>query len=161
MALISDPGNQRSTFPTTLDTFTNPVDGVALPSVVDAELYNKAKTAILRAQEHTQKCARFVDGGIRRKLSLRSVVTVTGSVSIASTVLTLTSAQMLYLRNQPFRLGNQIFASVSRHDASGNEYYTNIEPIEPNQIRVWWDRMDQDLDVTAGQYVTQVTIIGV
>lgn len=161
MPLISDPGNQRSTFPTTVDSFTTRADGVGLPNVVNAEDYNKTTTAILRAQEHNQKVIHFTDGKSRRKLTIRATVNLPGSVGLADTTLTLTPAQMLFLRNQPFQAGNILLASVIRPDGAGNEYYTNIEPIEPNQVKIYWDRLTQDSSVTAGNYVVHFTVIGV
>lgn len=159
MPLISDSGNTRSTFPTTLDNFVNKVDGVSLNSVIDAEIWNKITTAILRCEEHTQKVVHFATDGSRRRLLLQTTTVVTGTPEFFLTTFTLTPPQMAFLGNNLTRPGNFFIADAYKY--SGNEaYYTNIGFTEPNQVIVRVRRIPPSSDVQAGTYHIRLTILG-
>jgi len=80
MALISDPGNTRSVFPGTIDSFKALSDGFDKVNSTDAEIFNKATTAILRTQEYTQKNTRYTNILGMKTIRLTKSVTISRNV---------------------------------------------------------------------------------
>jgi hypothetical protein len=159
MALISDPTNTRSVFPNNLDSFANKADGVSINNVIDAEIWNKINTAILRCQEHTQKIVHYATDGSRKRLILQTTTVVASTPEEFLTTFTLNTNQMAFLGNDLARPGNFFIASAYKY--SGNEaYFTNIALNEPNQVIVRTRRIPPSSDVQAGTYFVRLTILG-
>lgn len=159
MALISDGSNTRSVFPNNLDSFTNRADGVSINNVIDAEIWNKINTAILRCQEHTQKVVHYVSDGSRKRLILQAQSVVASTPSLLLTTFTLNAAQMTFLGNDLTRPGNFFIASTYKY--AGNEaYYTTVGFTDPNRVIVRTRRIPPSSDLTAGTYFVRLTILG-
>lgn len=157
MALISDPGNNRSTFPTTVDSFTLVEDGHSSASAVDAEDFDQLATSILRSQEWGQKITHVVGSHDLKQITISAVVTVTGTPASKSGNITIAADKLVFFP-EPWRAGIMLIPTVHSPVNRGVRISAKFTP--RNVINYKFDDVDPSASLANGDYTLSFLIIG-
>jgi hypothetical protein len=155
---IDDPSNTRSSFPTSLDSWTSYINGVGANSVIDAETWNKITSAILRAERHNQKIVHFFDSADRKRVALSGITTLGAPAAGFTHTFTLSAAQLSLLSNQLQHPLNMFNADAFRLDDS-TDCSCEIS-LTTTQVKVLVRRQDITGNLPAGDYLVRLTIFG-
>lgn len=171
MAAVS--GSFASSFPNRLDSFTRFRNGTGLDSVLNANIWNKMLSASYRLEVHNQFIVRAggeesTPRGRKRLFKLATHETLGTSTGFSVTI-QLTAAEMKFMGNKPFRVGNLIMADVYALSgaAAGNYFVATCFPngsINPSGLNISVTRIEPELrftaSVPAGIFRICLTIIG-
>ncbi len=167
MARISDVASTYSSYPTSVDTLEDVVEGTSSDSVTQAAVWNRLKSALYLLQTSTRAGARIVGPNSRRKVTLSGSVTTAAASGFVNYDFTLSTSQLAFLGGQLSTPGLFLSASVQRYSgASGEAYVTDTQLLPPNQIRVRFQRVDYDAtdpqsvtyEMTAGTFTVVLTV---
>lgn len=160
MANINDVGNTRSTFPTTVDTWSYYVNSEEEESVINAEIWNKIETAILRTQEYNQTAPRVVNSEPRKIVSKRSTVVVPAPVASQNVTITLSASETRFLKD-PYITGSLVL--VNARKIAGTEDYVRArwKPVPGSNpgFLITIQAFDPDNNISAGTYEVDLTVI--
>jgi hypothetical protein len=166
MPTIASVATTFSTFPTTVDTFDTVVDGTGDENCLDADIWNKAMSALYLAQTHTQKVLRFLGVTVSpRKLTLSTTVTTTGVSNAPTATFTLTTAQLSYFGGSVWGTGTIILADAYRDDSTLG-CWCDTQILSQNSVKVTFYRFNYDhaspsavgSQLSAGTYKVRLTL---
>lgn len=157
---MPNTSNTLTTFPLNIDNFTLYENGTSVRSIIKAETWNNRQAAALACENHTRSLLHVAGAGDLRKLSVSGACIVAAPTGIVKHSFALTSNQVSYLNQQPWRAGNLIVGDAYRYD-SNIPVAVNLQAIDyPTKLLLVLTHLDPTQNLTAGIYQVRATFLG-